>query len=100
MIGCHSTMDKPECVRRVTPPTTTIAKTSAQQRKSQAATRRSAEVRWLPVLMLLRVCGVEASDCTQVFCHSGMDRSFETLARGAWSVASQLAALDNRTKCQ
>src|SRR6267378_1133201 len=39
-IGCHSTMDRPECVRRVTPPTTTIANTSAQQTSSQAATAR------------------------------------------------------------
>jgi hypothetical protein len=33
-IGCHSTIDKPECVRRVMPPTTTIAKTSAQHTSS------------------------------------------------------------------
>src|SRR5689334_8565303 len=39
-IGCHSTIDKPECVRRVTPPTTIIANTSAQQTRSQAATGR------------------------------------------------------------
>ena len=30
-IGCHSTIDRPECVRRVTPPTTTIGNTRAQQ---------------------------------------------------------------------
>jgi hypothetical protein len=41
-IGCHSVIDKPEWVRRVTPPTTTIANTSAQQRKSHAATARCA----------------------------------------------------------
>src|SRR4030095_5874465 len=35
-IGCHSVIDRPECVRRVTPPTTTIANTSAQQTKSHA----------------------------------------------------------------
>src|SRR5437879_1004869 len=40
-IGCHSTIDRPEWVRRVTPPTTTIANTSAQQASSQAATARS-----------------------------------------------------------
>ena len=37
-IGCHSVIDSPECVSRVTPPTTTIANTSAQQTNSQAAT--------------------------------------------------------------
>ena len=36
-IGCHSVIDRPECVSRVTPPTTTIAKTSAQQTNSQTA---------------------------------------------------------------
>ena len=39
-IGCHSTIDSPECVSRVTPPTTIIANTSAQQTKSHAATGR------------------------------------------------------------
>ena len=39
-IGCHSTIDRPECVSRVTPPTTTIAKTRAQQ--SEQPARRSA----------------------------------------------------------
>jgi hypothetical protein len=41
--GCHSTIDRPEWVSRVTPPTTTMAKTIAAQRKSHAATRRRAE---------------------------------------------------------
>ena len=36
-MGCHSVIDSPECVSRVTPPTTTIANTSAQQINSQAA---------------------------------------------------------------
>ena len=36
--GCHSTMESPEWVRRVAPPTTTMAKTRAQQASSQAAT--------------------------------------------------------------
>ena len=40
-IGCHSTIDSPEWVRRVMPPTTTIANTSAQQASSQAAMTRS-----------------------------------------------------------
>jgi hypothetical protein len=39
-IGCHSVIDRPECVRRVTPPTTTMANTSAQQTSSQATTAR------------------------------------------------------------
>jgi hypothetical protein len=39
-IGCHSVIDRPECVRRVTPPTTMIANTSAEQAKSHAATAR------------------------------------------------------------
>ena len=39
-IGCHSTIDSPEWVRRVTPPTTTIANTSAQQTRSHATTAR------------------------------------------------------------
>src|SRR2546423_7698929 len=38
--GCHSTIERPECVRRVTPPTTTIAKTRAQQASSHTATTR------------------------------------------------------------
>ena len=38
MIGCHSTIDSPEWVSRVTPPTTTMANTSAQQASSHAAT--------------------------------------------------------------
>ena len=37
-IGCHSTIESPECVRRVMPPTTTIANTSAQHTSSHAAT--------------------------------------------------------------
>ena len=40
-IGCHSTIDRPECVRRVMPPTTTITNTSAQHASSQSATARS-----------------------------------------------------------
>ena len=36
--GCHSTMDRPDSVRRVMPPTTTIAKVKAAQTKSHAAT--------------------------------------------------------------
>ncbi len=36
--GCHSTMESPEWVSRVAPPTTTMAKTSAQQARSHAAT--------------------------------------------------------------
>ena len=38
-IGCHSVIDRPECVRRVTPPTTTIANTSAQQTSEPADER-------------------------------------------------------------
>ena len=37
-IGCHSVIDSPECVSRVTPPTTIIARTSAQHSSSQAPT--------------------------------------------------------------
>ena len=37
-IGCHSVIDNPECVSRVTPPTTIIANTSAQHSSSHAAT--------------------------------------------------------------
>ena len=37
MIGRHSAIDKPEPVSRVTPPSTTIAKTRPQQMKSQRA---------------------------------------------------------------
>src|SRR5215813_13659634 len=36
--GCHSVIDKPDNVSRVTPPTTTIKKISAQQAKSHSAT--------------------------------------------------------------
>src|SRR6266513_1139944 len=39
-IGCHSTIDRPEWVRRVMPPTTTIANTSAQQTSNQTETTR------------------------------------------------------------
>ena len=39
-MGCHSVIDRPECVRRVTPPTTINANTSAQQTRSQIATAR------------------------------------------------------------
>ena len=38
--GCHSTIDSPECVRRVTPPTTTMANTRAAHSSSQTATLR------------------------------------------------------------
>ena len=38
MTGFHSVIDKPERVSRVIPPTTTIAKISAQQANSHAAT--------------------------------------------------------------
>src|SRR6266567_8088916 len=41
MIGCHSVIDRPEWVNRVTPPTTTIANTSAQHRSSHAAIARA-----------------------------------------------------------
>ena len=41
-IGCHSVIDSPECVSRVTPPMTTIANTSAQQVNSHVATARRA----------------------------------------------------------
>src|SRR5436190_21211197 len=41
-MGCHSTIDRPECVSRVMPPTTTIANTSAQHASSQMATWRFA----------------------------------------------------------
>src|SRR5271165_3968482 len=37
-IGCHSVIERPERVSRVTPPTTTIRRISPQQRKSHAAT--------------------------------------------------------------
>src|SRR6266853_2278410 len=37
-IGCHSIIERPERVSRVTPPTTTIRRSSPQQRKSHAAT--------------------------------------------------------------
>src|SRR5437899_901045 len=40
-IGCHSVIDSPECVKRVMPPTTTIAKTSAQHISNQPATTRA-----------------------------------------------------------
>ncbi len=36
-IGFHSTMESPESVRRVTPPTTTIANTRTQQTSNQIA---------------------------------------------------------------
>src|SRR5687768_3598914 len=36
-MGCHSTMDSPEWVSRVTPPTTTMANTRAQQTSNQMA---------------------------------------------------------------
>ena len=41
-IGCHSVIDNPECVRRVTPPTTIMANTSAQHSNNHAATARGA----------------------------------------------------------
>ena len=40
--GCHSTIDSPEWVSRVTPPTTTIANTIAAHTSSHAATLRFA----------------------------------------------------------
>src|SRR5690606_3697762 len=39
--GFHSTMDRPEPVRRVTPPRITMANTRAQQTSSQPARARS-----------------------------------------------------------
>ena len=41
-IGCHSVIDSPECVSRVTPPTTIIANTSTQHSASQAISGRCA----------------------------------------------------------
>src|SRR5579875_2282878 len=41
MIGFHWTMERPERVRRVMPPITTMAKIMAQQRSSQRPTARS-----------------------------------------------------------
>jgi hypothetical protein len=40
MIGFHSVIDRPEPVRRVTPPTTTMANTSTATVQSQIATDR------------------------------------------------------------
>ena len=37
-MGFHSTIERPESVSRVTPPTTTMANTKAQQINSQIAT--------------------------------------------------------------
>src|SRR5262249_37340971 len=42
-MGCHSTMDRPECVRRVAPPTTVMAKSRAQEARSHAAVARRGE---------------------------------------------------------
>ena len=52
MKGCHSTIDSPECVRRVTPPTTTIANNIAQHASNQMAIARDAraDAGWLFVL--------------------------------------------------
>ena len=41
-MGCHSTIERPDRVRRVTPPTTTITKTRAAQTSNQKATWRRA----------------------------------------------------------
>ena len=43
--GRHSTMDKPEPLRRTAPPSATSANTSRQQSKSQAASGFSASAR-------------------------------------------------------
>src|SRR5688500_6175511 len=43
-MGCHSVMDRPERVRRVAPPTTTMAKTITQQASSHQGTARRASV--------------------------------------------------------
>src|SRR6202035_5715972 len=40
LTGCHSVIDSPDQVSRVTPPITTIAKIIAQQTRSQIATGR------------------------------------------------------------
>ena len=40
MAGFHSTMDKPECVSRVTPPNTTITKIMIAQINNQTAIAR------------------------------------------------------------
>ncbi len=40
--GCHSTIESPEWVRRVAPPTTTIAATASAQTRSHTATARPA----------------------------------------------------------
>lgn len=44
MIGRHSVMLKPDSVRRVTPPTTMIAKTSVEENKSQPPTAGGANI--------------------------------------------------------
>lgn len=41
-MGLHSAIDSPDPVSRVTPPSTTIANTSAQQTNSQVAIARLA----------------------------------------------------------
>src|SRR6185503_7502800 len=38
--GCHSVMDRPEWVKRVMPPTTTVANVKAAQMSSHVATAR------------------------------------------------------------
>jgi hypothetical protein len=43
-MGFHSVIDKPECVSLVTPPTTTMAHTNAQQIRSHTAIERRALV--------------------------------------------------------
>ncbi len=42
MMGFQSTMDRPEPVSRVTPPSTTMAKTSPQQTNNHKARERRA----------------------------------------------------------
>ncbi len=39
-MGSHSTMDRPEWVRRVSPPSSTITATMKQQASNQIATSR------------------------------------------------------------
>ena len=59
IIGAHCTIDRPEPVRRVTPPSTTIPNTVAQQISSQIAIdlSESGEVMDLVIMYLLfQIC--------------------------------------------
>ena len=73
--GAHSTIDRPEWVSRVTPPSTTIANTSAQHTKSHAAiwvrAPSAGEPTWASLTSMRPLSAIPPGGTTALRTHKG-----------------------------